>query len=377
MTSRGSTMTTTSVGTFERIDTIDEDTVSDLALGATLLGTGGGGDPRIGALMAQAAVREHGSVRVAGPAEVGDDGVVVPVAMIGAPTVILERIPGGHELDLVLDGFERLHRQRVIGTMPIEAGGINSTIPIVLAARRGLPLVDADGMGRAFPEVQMVTLGAGGAKAWPLVLADESSNVVSISAARDNASAERLARAAVVAMGGSAVVAHYAVSAAHLRAWAVPHSVSLAVAIGRALRRARADGDDPIEAIAPVCGATRLFTGQVIDVQRSTQAGFVRGRLTLKGLDADSGRCAEVDFQNENLVVRTEESVLAAVPDLISLVEADSGQPLTTEGMRFGLRVLVVGIPSSPVWWRPEALPLVEPRAFGYDMDPIRLGGAR
>ena len=65
------------------------------------------------------------------------------------------------------------------------------------------------------------------------------------------------------------------------------------------------------------------------------------------------------------------------MPDLISLVEADSGQPLTTEGMRFGLRVHVVGIPSSPVWWRPEALPLVEPRAFGYDMDPIRLGGAR
>jgi DUF917 family protein len=45
--------------------------------------------------------------------------------------------------------------------------------------------------------------------------------------------------------------------------------------------------------------------------------------------------------------------------------------------MRFGLRVHVVGIPSSPVWWRPEALPLVEPRAFGYDLDPIRLEGAR
>jgi len=45
------------------------------------------------------------------------------------------------------------------------------------------------------------------------------------------------------------------------------------------------EGADPIEAIAPVCGARRLFTGQVVDVQRSTQAGFVRGRLVLKGLD--------------------------------------------------------------------------------------------
>jgi DUF917 family protein len=360
-----------------RVEEIDEAAVSDLALGATLLGTGGGGDPRVGALMAQAAIREFGPVRVIDPQAVGDDGVVVPVAMIGAPTVILERIPGGHELDLAMQGFEHLQDQPVIATMPIEAGGINSTIPLVLAARRGLPLVDADGMGRAFPEVQMVTLGAGGAKAWPLVLADESANVVAVSCARDNASAERLARAAVVAMGGSAVVAHYAVNAQLLREWAVPHSVSLAIAIGRALRQARAHGDDPIAAIAPVCGARTLFSGQVVDVQRSTEAGFVRGRLTLKGLDGDAGGRAEVDFQNENLIVRSEDGVLAAVPDLISLVEAESGQPLTTESMRFGLRVHVIGIPASPLWWRPEALPLVEPRAFGYDIDPIRMEDPR
>ena len=370
-------MTSTVARHLPRVEQIDEATVSDLALVATLLGTGGGGDPRVGALMAKAAIREFGPVRVVDPQDIEGQGVVVPVAMIGAPTVILERIPGGHELDLAMQGFEHLQDQPVVATMPIEAGGINSTIPLVLAARRGLPLVDADGMGRAFPEVQMVTLGAGGAKAWPLVLADESANVVSISAARDNASAERLARAAVVAMGGSAVVAHYAVDPQLLHEWAVPHSVSLAIAIGRALRQARRHGDDPIAAIAPVCGARRLFTGQVVDVQRSTQAGFVRGRLVLKGLDDDAGGRAEVDFQNENLLLRSEDGVIAAVPDLISLIEAESGQPLTTEGMRFGLRVHVVGIPASPLWWRPEALPLVEPRVFGYDIDPVRMGDPR
>jgi DUF917 family protein len=359
------------------VEVIEEETVADLALGATLLGTGGGGDPRVGALMAQAAIREHGPVQVLPPDAVGDDGLVVPVAMIGAPTVILERIPGGHELDLAMRGFERLQNRPVIATMPIEAGGINSTIPLVLAARRGIPLVDADGMGRAFPEVQMVTLGAGGVRAWPLVLADESGNVVSVSEASDNASAERLARAAVVAMGGSAVVAHYALDGQQVRDWAVPHSVSLAIAIGRALKQARADGSDPVEAIAPICGARKLFTGQITDVARTTQAGFVRGQLSLKGLDADAGRRAEVDFQNENLIVRSEDTVLAAVPDLISLVEAESGQPLTTEGMRYGIRVHVIGIPSSPIWWRSEALPLVEPRAFGYDIDPIRMEDAR
>lgn len=355
------------------VEVLDEPAIRDLAAGATLLGTGGGGDPRIGALMALHAVREYGPIRVIGVDDVAEDGLIVPVAMIGAPTVILERIPGGHELDAAMAGFERLVGQRVIATMPIEAGGINSTFPIVLAARRGLPLVDGDGMGRAFPEVQMVTLGAGGARAWPLVLADESGNTVAITDAADNAAAERLSRSVVVGMGGSAIVAHYGVDAALLREWAVRGSVSLAVAIGRQLREARGDGLAAIEAIAPLCGARHLFSGKITDVDRMTSSGFVRGRLSLLGINDDAGRRCEVEFQNENLIARADDEVLAAVPDLISLIDADSGRPLTTEGVRYGLRAHVVGTPCSPLWWRPEALPLVEPRAFGYDLDPVKL----
>lgn len=355
------------------VELLDESAIRDLALGATLLGTGGGGDPRIGALMAIDAVREHGPVRLMDIAAVPDDGVVVPVAMIGAPTVILERIPGGGELEAVMTAFERIAAKPVVATMPIEAGGINSTFPIVLAARRGLPLVDGDGMGRAFPEVQMVTLGAGGAQAWPLVLADEADNVVAIHDAADNAAAERLARSVVVAMGGSAIVAHYAVDAELLRQWAVPRSVSLAVAIGRELRLHRGDGLAAIVALGSVCGARRLFTGKIVDVDRTTAAGFVRGRIRITGIDEDSGGECEVEFQNENLIARSGGEVLAAVPDLISLVDAESGRPMTTEGVRFGIRAHVVGIPCSPLWWRPRALPLVEPRAFGYDLDPVRL----
>jgi DUF917 family protein len=355
------------------VELLDEAAIADLAVGATLLGTGGGGDPRIGELMARAAVREYGPVHVLSPADVGSDDLIVPVAMIGAPTVILERIPGGHELDATMAGIEPLLPRPVTATMPIEAGGINSTIPIVLAARRGLPLVDADGMGRAFPEVQLVTLGAGGASAWPLVLADEVGNTVAITSAAGNPAAERMARATVVAMGGSAIVAHYAVDGDHVREWAVPHTVSLAVAIGRAIRTSGHSGQDWIAALAELCGARRLFTGKVVDVDRATQAGFTRGRLSIHGLDDDAGSSAEVEFQNENLLLRADGQVLAAVPDLISLVDAETGKPYTTESMRYGLRVHVLGIPCSPIWWRPQALALVEPRMFGYDLDPVRL----
>lgn len=61
--------------------------------------------------------------------------------------------------------------------------------------------------------------------------------------------------------------------------------------------------------------------------------------------------------------------MLAVVPDLIALVDCDSGEPLTVEVLRYGFRVEVLVLPPSPVLTTPEALRFVGPRAFGYDVD--------
>jgi hypothetical protein len=129
----------------------------DLARGAAILGTGGGGDPLIGRLLVEQAIREHGPVTVLDPDELDDDAFVIPTAQMGAPTVIVEKIPRGSEPVGALRALERHLGRTADATMPIECGGINSMIPLLVAARTGLPVVDADGMGRAFPELQMET----------------------------------------------------------------------------------------------------------------------------------------------------------------------------------------------------------------------------
>ena len=47
--------------------------LDDIALGAAVLGTGGGGDPYIGKLMAKAAIERNGPVTMLDPSEVDDD----------------------------------------------------------------------------------------------------------------------------------------------------------------------------------------------------------------------------------------------------------------------------------------------------------------
>ena len=61
---------------------------------------------------------------------------------------------------------------------------------------------------------------------------------------------------------------------------------------------------------------------------------------------------------------------MAAVPDLICTLERESGDAVTTEGLRFGQRLTVIAAPADPRWYTPEGLELAGPGYFGYDVEP-------
>ena len=77
--------------------------IEDIALGAALLGSGGGGDPYVGKLVAMGAIQECGPVTLLDPQEVPDDALIVPIAMMGAPTVLIEKGTGGKEYQTLYD----------------------------------------------------------------------------------------------------------------------------------------------------------------------------------------------------------------------------------------------------------------------------------
>ena len=152
--------------------------LDDIARGAAVLGTGGGGDPYIGKLLARSAMLGKPPVQLFDLDDLDDDDFVVPTAMMGAPTVMVEKIPAGSEATAALRRLGDVLGKPIRATMPMEAGGVNSMIPIAVAATLGLPIVDADGMGRAFPELQMVTPTIWGISATPLAMADDKGNSV-------------------------------------------------------------------------------------------------------------------------------------------------------------------------------------------------------
>ncbi|HEX6288900.1 MAG TPA: DUF917 domain-containing protein [Herpetosiphonaceae bacterium] len=346
--------------------------LEEIALGAAVLGTGGGGDPYIGKLLAIEAIRRHGPVRLLDVDALDDDDLIVPTAMMGAPSVMVEKIPRGDEIIHAFQTMEHFLGRKITATMSIEAGGLNSTTPFSLAAALGLPLVDADGMGRAFPEIPMVTLGIDGISASPFTLADEKGNTLVINTS-DNHWTERFARTASIEMGCSAMLACFPMTGRQLKQSAVPGTISLCQRIGRAIREAHQRKHNPIDAVLGVTGGYRLFRGKIADIQRRTVRGFTRGDALITGGEGYAEQECQIQFQNEYLVARTATDVLASSPDLITILDAETGEPITTEALRYGFRVDVLGIPCDRRWRTPRGLELVGPQYFGYDFAYVPL----
>lgn len=341
----------------------------DLARGATLLGTGGGGDPYIGQMLVQQVLGD-GGITILDPDELPDDMFVIPTAQMGAPTVMVEKIPAGTEPLAALRTLEAHLGRTAEATMPIECGGVNSMIPLIVAAESGLPVVDADGMGRAFPELSMETFAVYGVQGSPLALAGERGEHVIIDTGSDNRQMESFARAITIRLGGVGHIAEYAMTGADVRRTAIPRTLSMALALGRAIRIAREEHRAPFAALADALSTTlyshvrELHVGKVVDVERRTTEGFARGRAVIEAVDG-SGEPVVIAFQNENLTAYRGEELLAIVPDLICIVDHETAEPITTEGLRYGQRVRVLGISTPDLMRTPEALDTFGPSAFG------------
>jgi DUF917 family protein len=341
----------------------------DLAIGAAFLGTGGGGDPYIGRLMVQACLDAGLEIEIIDPVELADGATVIPTAMMGATTVLVEKPPSGEEALAALRRLEQRIGRRADATMPIEIGGINSTIPLMVGARLGLPVVDADGMGRAFPQLEMETFGVYGISGSPMAITNEHGDCALIEAV-DNRQMEWLARGVAIRMGGCAYIAEYAMSGAEVKRTAIPHTLTLAIRIGEVIRQAKADQEPPIEALLRFLPSTAykfgraIFAGKIIDVQRETKAGFAVGRARIEAV-APSAAIMEIEIQNEYLVARVDGRVRAIVPDLICILDSESADPITTETLRYGQRVTVVAVSVPEIIRSPAALAVFGPACFG------------
>lgn len=351
----------------EQLRSLRYEHLEPLAIGAGILGTGGGGSPYLNKIFVAEMLKRGGEVPVIPVSELDDDALVASTGGVGAPTVGVERLKQGDELLRALRALEKYTGRKATHMISAEIGGGNSISPIIVALQAGLPVVDGDGMGRAFPEMQMDTFAIYGVHPTPAAVSDIRGHVAVFDEISSGHDLERYVRTLTVQMGGGAGLTGPLMTGADIRRTAVQGTLSFAVRLGEAVIAARKAHSNPVTAASEMTGGQLLMTGKITDVERRFVAGFARGHLKLAGTGAYEGHDYSIDFQNENLVLQDEYgTTLCSVPDLICIVDAETAEPISTETLRYGLRVAVIGIPAPQLIATPEALEVVGPAAFGY-----------
>jgi hypothetical protein len=340
------------------------DSLDDLLVGSAILGSGGGGDSAYSYMMAKHQIEKFGPVPVIKCSELKEEDLIIPVGIMGAPLVEFEKIQTGLEYNPLIQILEKTIGKKATVIMPIEVAGGNAFLPTIVANQLGLPVLDADMMGRAFPEVQMCSSHLFGAPSSPGFVADCLGNTVVIHA-KNNQVLEKIGRQITISMGSWSAFALCPLSGPEAQRCTIHKSISKAISIGKAHREAKKNREDPLEAVLNICKGVCIGSGKITDIDRAISKGFLKGNVTIQ----NKTEKMEICFQNEFLLAKCNGKVLATTPDIITLLEQETGEPVTSDSIRFGLKVNLIVLPSPPVWTTKEGLSLVGPRHFGYETD--------
>src|SRR3984957_15207476 len=352
-----------------RIRELTLDDIESLAVGAWILGTGGGGSPYLGLLNMRRLYDEGHRVALISPFDLGDEDWVAVVSNMGAPLVGKERLADSRNIARAVAMQQEFHGWKFRAVMSLEIGGNNSIQPLMAAAHLGLPVGDADTMGRAYPGAQMPGVGGGYFPPYPCALFAPRGIEAMVTSVPNWKWMERASRKICTEMGSIASTCKAPRTGAEVKEWGIHFTTSKAIGIGRRVREAQRLHDDPIEAVLEEAHGKLLFRGKVVDVARRTTEGFLRGTAAIDGLDEDRGSRLELAFQNEWAVAWRDGRPIAMSPDLICVLDSVSGNGFGSETIRYGMRASVIALPAPPVFLTPKGLEHVGPRAFGYDID--------
>ena len=348
---------------------ITADDIESLAVGAWILGTGGGGNPYLSLLNMRRLYREGHRVQLMPASDLADDDQVAVVANVGAPLVGLERLTDSRTIARAVSLMEEHTGLRFRGVMALEIGGGNGVRPLMAAAHLKRPVIDSDTMGRAYPEAQMTSVAVGGLRPWPVSTVDVRGLEAIVGKVPTWKWLERVARKICVEYGSAAATCQAPRTGAEVKTWGIHGTTTKAIAIGHAVREAQRKHEDPCAAILSVEPGKLLYKGKVMDVERRTTEGFLRGRVRFDGMDEWRGSAMEINFQNEWIVAWRDGEPVAMSPDLICVLDSVSGEAVGTETIRYGQRVTVIALPPPEVFLSEKGLQHVGPRAFGYDID--------
>lgn len=326
----------------EQYDDITAEWVEHVAVGGAVLGGGGGGSLNEGIEFGNLAV-EYGTPTIVPISALDPSDVVLTVSGVGAPAATESHVRPADYVRAVELVVERLEERgmSVGALMTNEMGGFASVNGLLQSAVTGLPLVDAACNGRAHPTGPMGSIGLSQNETSLQAGVGGESNTErrhEVVMEAQLGSAASAVRRTAEAAGGLVAVARNPVTTEYAENNAALEVYDQAEAVGRAVRTA-ADGTAAAEGVADILDGEVAVTGTVESRELETTGGFDVGTAVVDG--------HEMTFWNEYMTLEHDGGRLATFPDLVTTLDAETGDPVSTAELAEGQSVAVVVAPAS------------------------------
>ncbi|MHA2357888.1 MAG: DUF917 domain-containing protein [Candidatus Heimdallarchaeaceae archaeon] len=345
----------------------------DLVIGAKILACGGGGSEERAIENINRIYDSSKFFTIADLADFNDEDKICIIGMVGGG-ISEEDTKLVEDLKVVLDEpmitavkeLEEFQEQDFGGFVATELGPNNSIVPLMVAAQMGKIAVDGDCCGRSKPKISISTTRVAGIPIYPLSIISKYGDVQIVKQTVDDSRGELIARKASCLSGGSVSVARCPMTIEQAKGAVIPGTFSLAIELGRNVREANENKQNPIDTILrSVPEIKRIYEGEIESFSRSEEGGFTSGKIIIKPQDEDRSKL-QIWYQNEYLLSWLNREQFVTSPDGIYIVDSVTGYGLTPweEDFRDGRQVTVLAKEAPQMWKSEKGLQIFGPKAF-------------
>lgn len=320
-------------------------------------------------------LRRNGPVPLRRVETVAPDTRCISTCVIGSGPAMADLPPAGDEFERAIEQVARLQGAPFGAVYPLAAATISALVPVVVASQLGIPLLDADGMGRTFALIHHTAMHLGGLAPTPLAAYGPTGESVLIEVG-DAPRADRLLRSNVDVLGGWAALAAYPTTAGALQRAALPGTVSRLINVGR-LMLEQLEPEILFGRLGAIIGSRRIGRGRIAELEHLSRVDDLTTPAHPSSLVADEvggrpGRQLRIELRSEAVAVFADGSLVAGAPDLISLLDVTRRQLATFDSLQIGDVVDVLVTPADAIWYSPEGMRMVGLSSHNIPLDHPR-----
>jgi len=261
--------------------------------------------------------------------------------------------------------------KKVNALIPIELGGANTPGCIAAGLITGIPTIDGDYTGRAIPEISQTTPYLHDKSLLPITSVDAWGNICIIKYSTSYPIAERIGKLLSAASYGLTGDAGFLLTGKEVKEVIIPGTLTECYNIGKLIRETREAGKDPIAEITKLLGGWIISRGKVVKKEWEDRVGYYWGTHTIAGKCEFKGDTIKIWFKNENHICWKNDEVLVTSPDIITVVDVVTGEPLANPKISEGDNVAVIGLKARPMFRSEKGIGILGPKAFGFDYDYV------